>query len=377
VFLCKISPDKIKKRQKYVMPSIKWLEARRKAQAVQNLGHAPITPEQEKYLNIIGRGAQGSVFEGRPGQVVKYETAVMPGSNGVSDAEVQHIAANLGIAPRVDAVYTVPSKDQSDFIQTNWVDRQIVQQDTRDNYQSVRDHLDDIALSKGTEAEEFAHRALLLQQAKQLGSLNLQGHNLTDRYPMNSGNLVVHKLTNRPMQLDFGFRDELTNKIDMAGKLAENVKYGLINAGLEDEGSILEETVSSLISNANNAYSGGNNRVGDEQAAEALNVAKQGLGVLQKIKKPLATPAPTLLDNKPKGGYPNVATHLPEGINLSDIEFMPMPELTAGDFAGHTSLFELQKKLANMRPSEKQRENMRDLESQRKRYGLNSQEMPF
>lgn len=30
-----------------------------------------------------------------------------------------------------------------------------------------------------------------------------------------------------------------------------------------------------------------------------------------------------------------------------------------------------------MRPSEKQRENMRDLESQRKRYGLNSQEMPF
>ena len=139
------------------MPSIKWLEARRKAQAVQNLGQAPITPEQEKYLNVIGRGAQGRVFEGRPGQVVKYETAVMPGSNGVSDAEVQHIAANLGIAPRVDAVYTVPSKDQSDFIQTNWVDRQIVQQDTRDNYQSVRDYLEDIALSKGTEAEDFAH----------------------------------------------------------------------------------------------------------------------------------------------------------------------------------------------------------------------------
>ena len=361
------------------MPSIKWLEARRKAQAVQNLGQAPITPEQEKYLNVIGRGAQGRVFEGRPGQVVKYETAVMPGSNGVSDAEVQHIAANLGIAPRVDAVYTVPSKDQSDFIQTNWVDRQIVQQDTRDNYQSVRDYLEDIALSKGTEAEDFAHRALLLQQAKQLGSLNLQGHNLTDRYPMNSGNLVVHKLTNRPMQLDFGFRDELKNKIDMAGKLAENVKYGLMNAGLEDEGSILEETVSNLIRNAHNAYSGGNNRVGDEQAAEALNVAKQGLGVLQKIKKPLATPAQTLLDNTPRtGGYPNVPNvNMPEGINLSDIEFIPMPELTAGDFAGHTELFELQKRLANMRPSEKQRENMRDLESQRKRYGLNSQEMPF
>lgn len=63
----------------------------------------------------------------------------------------------------------------------------------------------------------------------------------------------------------------------MAGKLAENVKYGLMNAGLEDEGSILEETVSNLIRNAHNAYSGGNNRVGDEQAAEALNVAKQGL----------------------------------------------------------------------------------------------------
>jgi len=354
------------------MPSIKWLEARRKAQAVQNLGQAPITPEQEKYLTVVGRGAQGRVFEGRPGQVVKYETGIMPGSHAASDGDIQHIAANLGISPRVDAVYTVPSKDQSDFIHTkDWVDRQIVQQDIRDQYQPVSHYLDDVKSAKGQEARDFAKRAILLEQAKQLGSLNLTGHNLTDRYPVNSGNIGIHSMTGRPTQLDFGFRDELTNKIDMADKLAKNVKHGLINAGLEDEGSILEETVSNLINNANAAYQSGYTKMGDEKSTEALHVAKQGLGVLQKIKKPLAIPAPTLLDNKPKGGYPNVATHLPGGINLSDIE------LTAGDFEGHTELFELQKKLANMRPSEKQRENMRDLESQRKRYGLNSQEMPF
>lgn len=370
------------------MPSIKWLEARRKAQAVQNLGQAPITPEQERYLTVVGRGAQGKVYEGRPGQVVKYETGLsdpdvkMDLEGDVGDGEVQHIAANLGIAPKVDAIYQVVDPD------TNLADRQIVQQDIRDQYQPVSHYLDDVKSAKGQEARDFAKRAILLEQAKQLGSLNLAGHNLTDRYPSNYGNIGIHSMTGRPTQLDFGYREILEDKVAMANALAENVKDGLIRAGLKDEGEILDATVGGLIENARSAYIGGYNGVGDARAAEALDVAKQGLGVLQKIKKPLATPAPTLLQKKPDPRDQVMSRHLQLDMQkepdsnwalnyIMQQAGTELPELNTSDLAGHTGLLEVQRRLANMRTSEKQRENMRDLESQRKRYGLNSQEMPF
>jgi hypothetical protein len=45
-----------------------------------------------------------------------------------------------------------------------------------------------------------------------------------------------------------------------------------------------------------------------------------------------------------------------------------LPELNTSDLAGHTGLLEVQRRLANMRTSEKHRENMRALESQMARY---------
>jgi len=262
----------------------KWLDAAKRAQAAKTLGYQPIN--STKYLTTVGKGVQGTVYEGTPGNVVKF----MKGKDKeqiLREADVQSLAYELGIAPRVDVVYTNPSKRKPSVNMkaegiNQLYDGQIVMEDLRNNYMPLTEHLG----SKGryssfldltNDPNSMKYRAYKLAEAQQMAKLNKAGYKVNDRH---GGNVLIHKKTKEPIQLDFGY----TRKLDRADKIdqiANEVKDGMLQAGLIDEGIILKESVFDLMSRG--------------QINEAEDVALQGLAMLNKIKNPLKEYAPTLL----------------------------------------------------------------------------------
>ncbi len=197
--------------------------------------------------NPIGAGGNAVVYASdEPGNVMK-QTHIPDGQFGRTleeEANLQAVAAEMGIAPRVAGLEKFPGG----------VGNRIEMEDIRENFEP---HFNDYGIPVGKDA---------IRVNQQLGQLALKGIRLEDRH---EGNILYNKMTGRPMQIEFGIADRRADD-QQAAYLAEVTAQGFDNAGISDIGNILRATVMDYLEG------------GD--VAEAMDVAKQGFSRLQKIK---------------------------------------------------------------------------------------------
>ena len=202
----------------------------------------------------IGEGGNAVVYASDlPGNVIKQMSYQDQGKFGlpgdkpkvIDEANLQAIAAEMGIAPRVAAVETF----------RGGIGNRIEMEDVRDNFETRGERYMDYP--KGMDA---------VRVNQQLGQMALKGVRLEDRH---NGNVRYNKMTGRPMQLDFGIADRVAGP-DQVQALTEATADGFTAAGIGDVGDIFRATVYDLLE-------GG-------EVAEAMDVAKQGFSRLQKIK---------------------------------------------------------------------------------------------
>ena len=198
----------------------------------------------------IGAGGYGVVYESDvPGNVMKQShqpDGLFPGvqTSLTDEANLQAIAAEMGIAPRVAGIETFPGG----------IGNRIEMADVRPNFEP---HGPTSQFPSGRDA---------VRVNQQLGELALKGVRLEDRH---NGNVLYNKMTGRPMQLDFGIAGRVEGS-EQAATLAMATAEGFEAAGLGDVASIYRATVMDLLEG------------GD--VADAMDVAKQGFSRLQKIK---------------------------------------------------------------------------------------------
>ena len=216
----------------------------------------------------IGAGGNAVVYSSDvPGNVMKQLTYRDEGKFGlpgdapkvIDEANLQAIAAEMGIAPRVAGVETF----------RGGIGNRIEMADVRDNFESLpQDPMigpESVSSFVGPgytpDLQHFAVR-----HAQQMGQLALKGVRLEDRH---DGNVMRHKITGRPMQLDFGIAGRVEGS-DQVATLANATAEGFEAAGLGDVAGIYRATVFDLLEG------------GD--VADAMDIAKQGFSRLQKIK---------------------------------------------------------------------------------------------
>ena len=221
--------------------------------------------EQE---GVIGRGAFGKVYDSdTPGYVIKeqgtdvdeiksflnpegeaaYEAGGLDYLSLGPEAEVNAMEAARGLhmAPEVRSLeYTPEGKAR------------IEMRDLRPNYESAHQ-----SPRKSQEID--------LAMNKQLAALALRGTDLHDRH---SGNYMVHKMTGRPIQLDFGITSNFKDKAEQVRAIGAHVDNAFQAAEMRDVATIFKDTVIGLLN--------------EGKVDDALDVAKQGLSRVQKIKKP-------------------------------------------------------------------------------------------
>jgi len=201
----------------------------------------------------IGAGANAVVYQSDiPGNVMKQSHRDDTYGDLEREANLQAIAAEMGIAPRVAGLETFPGG----------IGNRIEMADVRDNFETS---------VPGKDAQFFdpeGRDAIRVNQ--QLGQLALKGVRLEDRH---GANVLYNKMTGRPMQIDFGIAGRVKGSEQVA-TLANATAEGFEAAGLKDIADIYRATVMDFLE-------GG-------QVAEAMDVAKQGFSRLQKIKTPLA-----------------------------------------------------------------------------------------
>ena len=197
----------------------------------------------------IGTGGNAVVYASDvPGNVMKQGHVAdqsFPGRSLTDETNLQAIAAEMGIAPRVAGLETFPGG----------IGNRIEMADVRDNFETHGDNY------RGFPTGRDAVRV-----NQQLGQLALKGVRLEDRH---NGNVLYNKATGRPMQLDFGIAGRVEGSEQVA-TLANATAEGFEAAGLDDVASIYRATVMDLLEG------------GD--VADAMDVAKQGFSRLQKIK---------------------------------------------------------------------------------------------
>lgn len=197
----------------------------------------------------IGSGGYGVVYASDvDGNVMKQShqpDGLFPGEPTLTDeANLQAVAAEMGIAPRIAGIETFPGG----------IGNRIEMQDVRPNFELHRTN------------RQFPSGRDAVRVNQQLGALALKGVDLDDRH---TGNIVYNKMTGRPMQLDFGKSRNVTGE-DQIAALTNATEAGLAAAGLGDVAEIYSATVYDLLAG------------GD--VADAMDVAKQGFSRLQKIK---------------------------------------------------------------------------------------------
>jgi hypothetical protein len=197
----------------------------------------------------IGSGGYGVVYESDvPGNVMKQShqpDGLFPGAQTslTDEANMQAVAAEMGIAPRIAGIETFPGG----------IGNRIEMQDVRDNFE----------MPPVSSQWPTGKNAVRVNQ--QLGQLALKGIDLDDRH---AGNIVYNKMTGRPLQLDFGKSRTVTGE-DQVAALTNATEAGFAAAGLGDVAQIYSATVYDLLA-------GG-------QVADAMVVAKQGFSRLQKL----------------------------------------------------------------------------------------------
>ena len=201
----------------------------------------------------IGAGANAVVYQSDvPGNVMKQSHRADTYGDLEREANLQAIAAEMGIAPRVAGLETFPGG----------IGNRIEMADVRDNFETS---------VPGKNAQFFEPEGRdAIRVNQQLGQLALKGVRLEDRH---GANVLYNKMTGRPMQIDFGIAGRVKDSEQVA-TLANATAEGFEAAGLKDIADIYRATVMDFLE-------GG-------QVAEAMDVAKQGFSRLQKIKTPLA-----------------------------------------------------------------------------------------
>jgi len=212
----------------------------------------------------IGAGANAVVYASDvPGNVMKQSSRADSheyANDFEKEVNLQAIAAEMGIAPRVAGLEQFPGG----------IGNRIEMADVRQNYEGLPqdpmigpEAVSDYALP-GTRKDL---QLFAVRHAQQMGQLALKGVRLEDRH---DGNVMRHKMTGRPLQLDFGIGDRVSGA-DQVQALAEATAEGFNAAGIGDVSDIFRATVYDLLE-------GG-------QVTEAMDVAKQGFSRLQKIKR--------------------------------------------------------------------------------------------
>ena len=196
----------------------------------------------------IGAGGYGVVYASDvPGNVMKEShqpDGLFAGQPTLTDeANLQSIAADIGIAPRIAGIETF----------RGGIGNRIEMADARGNYER-----------HGNTQWPQGQDAIRVNQ--QLGHLALKGVDLDDRH---QGNIMYNKMTGRPTQLDYGKARRVEGE-DQVAALTNATEAGLTAAGLGDVAEIYSATVYDLLAG--------------RDVAEAMNVAKQGFSRLQKIR---------------------------------------------------------------------------------------------
>ena len=198
----------------------------------------------------IGTGGYGVVYASDvPGNVIKQGYSADMYNDIEREANLQAIAAEMGIAPRVAGVEKFPGG----------IGNRIEMSDVRKNFSPVR--------GSGENGDGYPlDPKVNIRTAQQLGQLALKGVRLEDRH---AGNVLTNNMTGRPMQIDFGIAGRVEGS-DQVATLANATAEGFEAAGLGDVADIYRATVMDLLEG------------GD--VADAMDVAKQGFSRLQKIK---------------------------------------------------------------------------------------------
>ena len=199
----------------------------------------------------IGAGTYGVVYASDvPGNVIKqsHPGGYATPESMTKEADLQDVAALMGISPRVHGVERFPEGTA-----------RIEMDDVRQNFAPVKED------AAGLPSDPVTN----IRTAQQIGQLALKGIRLEDR---RAANIMQNKMTGRPLQLDYGIADRMSPD-QQAAHLANVTADGFAAAGIGDMGDILRATVMDYLEG------------GD--VAEAMDIAKQGFSRLQKIKGPL------------------------------------------------------------------------------------------
>ena len=254
--------------------------------AMDNNGYF-VRPELEA-PDFVGEGQFGRVTNLAPGYVSKqqaplvefggYQTledgSMSPKGNLIGRIhdyrDVQEEVNQLnylnkkgkGITPRVENLIIEPDGST-----------EVIMRDLRDNYDSSEDFLVDTATrfqdpNLSTEERTKAykdHQLFQVKQKQQEARAALAGVELQDRH---LGNIMRHKMTNRPLQIDPSGRS--VEGLDRSAVVARSVVDGFNSAGLEQEAEILNGLLTE-------AYQRGD-------TAAFTDLAQQGMSRLMKIK---------------------------------------------------------------------------------------------
>ena len=125
----------------------------------------------------------------------------------------------MGIGPRVVGVETFPGD----------IGNRIEMADARINYKPVVAEGD---AWNAPGAGEAVGPAIRIKTAQQQGMLALKGIRLEDR---RAANIMQHKMTGRPLQLDFGIADKMSPD-QQAAQLAHVTAEGFEAAGIGEMG---------------------------------------------------------------------------------------------------------------------------------------------
>lgn len=215
---------------------------------------------------LIGQGQFGKVYAGNSGTVIKETDNLR--NHIINEADLQDVGARLHVSPAVQAIETGPITAFGMTLPIEEspnprVSGKIYMDDLRDNHIKYHDYI---------RQDPAKAQAIDLATHKQAAMLALNGVNIGDRH---AGNIMVHRMTGRPVQIDYGISEKTQNPLQQAAALARHVANGFGSAGLNEEGHIYLATINGLIEK--------------NDADGAMDVAKQGLALLQKIKAPVQT----------------------------------------------------------------------------------------
>ena len=255
------------------------------ARAHDAVNYKRIGPKPDSF---VGEGMFGQVNELAPGYVEKTTPPVVEwppravDSNNAGylydarafkeEAAVQDYLSKAHIAPKVEAFNILPDGST-----------ELISRDLRDNFEDAGDRytqLESTITGNGTseqKAQAMAAKGILNVKRKQQEAIAIsKGVQLEDRH---EGNVMVHKLTGNPIQLDFGMVTPVSGE-NRDYQRALTTVDGMRGAGLSDEADIFEGVINDLLIKDDQGFVTGTSN------PEALkDLSQQGASRLMKIKK--------------------------------------------------------------------------------------------